>query len=101
MARYVQHKSGIGEKWQICGEGGNTIKQELYFVAFRDGQLLQLPKSEYILCEPPKEWKDVTDIFDVNDLSFSCHIESSRFRLRKIPIIDGDRKYSFIVESHD
>lgn len=101
MARYVQHKSGIGEKWQICGEGGNTIKQELYFVAFSDGQLLQLPKSEYILCEPPKEWKDVTDKFDVNDLSFAYHIESSRFRFKKIPIIDIYGEYAFIVESHD
>lgn len=60
MKRYVQRKGGQGEKWEVSGEGGHTIDQELFFVAFRDGVCFHLPKSDYVLCEPPEEWEDVT-----------------------------------------
>ena len=59
---YVQHKSGVGEKWEL----GSSCRERMsdrykdWDVLSKDGKTLHfLPKSEYIICEPP-EWRDVT-----------------------------------------
>lgn len=56
----MQHKSGQGEKWLLweCPRNHGTI--DTWYVV-RDGQDdLYLPKSEYVLCEPSEQWRDVT-----------------------------------------
>lgn len=56
--RYVQHISGQGRKWEIlsdcCHESEWRVKAKTHEY-YHD-----LPKSEYILCDPPEEWEDVT-----------------------------------------
>lgn len=54
MPRYVQHKSGVGEKWKVFSE------EPLKWGCYRRGISLGLPKSEYIECPPPEQWVDVT-----------------------------------------
>lgn len=52
--RYVQHISRQGEKWEVFDE------QPRHWRATFDGLNMTLPKSEYVLCEPPETWVDVT-----------------------------------------
>lgn len=61
MPQWVQHMSGIGEKWELAIQTG--IEDSHIWAVQYPGKMLPVyfPKSEYILCEPPNEWEDVTD----------------------------------------
>jgi hypothetical protein len=68
--RWVQHVSGQGEKWEAlprqCSKGID------WHVKSKDGSDFHfLPKSEYILCEPPVVWEDVTAECQVQDYVIS------------------------------
>jgi hypothetical protein len=62
---WVQHKSGQGEKWEVIGASGFTPQSEQSWCVERGGFCFNLPKSEYIECELPEEWEDVTNQCDV------------------------------------
>lgn len=56
MSQWVQHNNG-GEKFQLLG------KDELEFtyeVSNARNIGYSLPKSEYVICDPPEVWEDVT-----------------------------------------
>ena len=59
--RWVQHKSGQGEKWEVREDERDFP----HLWNCRDHQDnigdLWLPKSEYVICDPPEQWEDVTD----------------------------------------
>lgn len=61
MSRYVQHKSGVGEKWALASNDWyhNEDLAQKSWAARRDGTVYYLPKSEYIECEPPERWERV------------------------------------------
>ena len=59
MERWVQHKSGQGEKWEVIDSGYASISAK--FPATGPTSQLILPKSEYVACDPPERWEDVTD----------------------------------------
>ena len=55
--RYVQHRmSNDGPTYCVVSEEDARWK-----VQDVRGYLLVLPKSEYVLCDPPGRWVDVTD----------------------------------------
>ena len=60
MSKWVQHRSGDGEKWEVIGQGGRTKDYELEWSVKKGEHCYNLPKSEYIECSPPEEWEDVT-----------------------------------------
>lgn len=60
--RYVQHISGQGEKWEIQPQYDSHGLD--YWVVFNRAteyrSTLHLPKSEYLICDPPETWEDGT-----------------------------------------
>lgn len=71
---YVQHISGQGQKWEVdsvCGTGE-------YRVYAKDKTVTNyhyLPPSEFIPCDPPEEWEDVTAQCEIG------HAEPERGRM--------------------
>lgn len=63
--RYVQHKSGQGEKWEVVLEVQNGWKVSI-LSGLAMGNETWFPKSEYRLCEP-EEWEDITEHCSVGD----------------------------------
>lgn len=54
---WVQHISGQGEKWEVAAQGKSTE----WAVDDKGGTGYHyLPRSEYVPCDPPGEWEDVT-----------------------------------------
>lgn len=55
--KLVQHKSGQGEKWEVHAES-----MQVWYCLFNgkpyEGNLV-LPKSEYVICDPPEVWEKV------------------------------------------
>jgi hypothetical protein len=49
--KWIQHISGQGQKWELVSDW--HWHNGFHF----------LPKSEYVDCEPPEEWEDVTGEF--------------------------------------
>lgn len=111
MAQWVQHKSGIGEKWEV---GARDPSSSDTWMISRPHQFnLFLPKSEYVLCDPPQSrWVDVTAECEPccgnglihGELQLNMPITQSpqsRYRLRKVLLEHGPtatQKYAFVVE---
>lgn len=96
-SRWVQHISGQGEKWKVDRENDYQwgIVPRESGIGFH-----YLPKSEFILCDPPEVWKDVTKECTVEDggeilHGFSYTMIEHGYRRRKIEV---DGKSYLIVE---
>ena len=65
--RYVQHRSGCGEKWPVIA---GACEDNGYCVTAEDGRNpYWLPKSEFLVCAPPEpRWTNVTDACEVKQL---------------------------------
>ena len=66
MSQWVQHKSGQGEKWEVVdmrGMGQPDIWETVRKCPI--GGAYWLPTSEFVLCDPPEQWVDVTGDCDV------------------------------------
>lgn len=62
MKKYVQHKSGQGEQWEVDEEWDAEGMSVVRVKAKVPGNFCPLlPCSEYIPCDPPEEWENVTD----------------------------------------
>ena len=61
--RYVQHKSGIGEKWEVCSDTLNT-----WTVRSTESGLgvFTIPKSEYIEVPAPEQWELITALINAS-----------------------------------
>ena len=111
MSRYVQHQSGMGEKWEVDADAG---------IAWRinakgcDTMYYYLPKSEYLEVPAPDRWVDVTadcePIPSEDDIAHHGHVILSKlgYRLRKVPICTGNgagheatKQWAFIVERRE
>ena len=110
--RYVRHFSGKGGPWML--NDNSTYNSEVHadWCVHRSvyGALF-LPKSEYILCDPPplvERWEDVTsdcETFEDDGFSGVSHERISRFqstsyagnyRIRKLEHIQFG--WAFVVE---
>lgn len=85
--QYVQNVSGQGEKWEVaadCNTGWRVRNPA------READWYLLPKSEYVLCEPPVvQWKDVTAECEVTERGWIVHKDRSAtaengYRRRKV-----------------
>lgn len=58
MATWVMHKSGTGKKWEVLNTRGSA-----WLVKSPDDEPVNwdLPQSEFVPCDPPEQWEDVTD----------------------------------------
>lgn len=93
--RYVQHKSGEGEKWEVTAEYASCWSS-----VQNQSQAYFLPKSEYILADPPEEYEDITEHCTVHPTGrlfvSGRFLDVGEERLRKI---DGlHHGPAFIVE---
>ena len=110
MTRYVQHKSGIGEKWEVRNECAIT-----WDCTGADNYALYLPKSEYVEVPAPDRWVDVTadcePIPSEDDIAHHGHVIISKlgYRLRRLRLFDHGQhqdgtafqpveQWAFIVE---
>jgi len=60
-AKWVQHKSGQGEKWEV--DSFYDDHEMFWRVPMKPGVadlVYRLPKSEYIECDPPERWEECT-----------------------------------------
>ena len=105
--QYVQHNSGTGAKWPVSAD----LNRWAWEVYASDGAkvVMQVPKSEYRLCEPPERWVDVT-AWCVEHGTFIRYRETTigslpdGYRLRKIPVFHSrpeDSTWAFIVEKRE
>lgn len=87
--RWVQHISGQGEKWEVHIE---------YVDGYETAHHWRLPKSEYIICEPPERWMDVTERVTVEDYCEYSQLccdgkvvktHDGSHRLRKVRLMKG------------
>jgi len=62
MARWVQHISGQGEKWEIDTEHHYYNSDLCWQVPnkTKSGGFFYLPKSEYTITDPPERWEKCT-----------------------------------------
>jgi hypothetical protein len=76
--RWVQHVSGAGRKFEVTG---NMYKnQGDFWTVLYDKDnyqtMLNLPKDEYVICEPLEIWKEVTvECAEVHD-DGTLHVEN-------------------------
>ena len=112
--QYVRHISGQGGKWLLQERAGYNSEKHADWCVHRDGYgTLFLPKSEYVLIEPPEVWTDVTaqltaacgGIFDGPTLLYEQSVAGIHqdYRLRKVPghelvMVNGLPPCAFIVE---
>jgi len=111
MSQWVRHISGQGEKWEVIHEHQNDA-------AFRvKGKRLEihptlehyLPKSEYVRCEPPEQWVDMTagctaSAMQVYHGDLAIHIYAPNYRLRKVQIVIKPHEswqWVFLVERRE
>jgi len=99
--QYVRHISGIGERWLLHAlTGYNRDQTHSDWCVHMDkyGTLL-LPKSEYVLCDPPpppEQWEDVTSECECRshgDFSDGLYhqgkaVRARGYRLRKVKVAD-------------
>ena len=108
--RYVRHLSGQGKTWKVRCEWDvtwdctpNSASETGASIAYF------LPKSEYVLCEPPERWEDVTSECECRshgDFSDGLYhqgkaVRAREYRLRKVECTVGfrpERRCCFIVE---
>lgn len=74
MSKWVQSKySTEATKWKVADVAYNTIdppRLDWCVRALLDQGIDRnyfLPKSEYVLCEPPERWHDVTDMVTLEE----------------------------------
>ena len=118
ITRYVQHKSGQGEKWELAHPVEMVRIYEEWSVRKKDRTgNFYLPASEYILCDPPEVWRDVTeDMADLITENSSTRFQAAPcgimmnicvvargYRLRKVQpwLQAGDMRAAFIVEKRE
>ena len=109
MSKYVQHKSGVGEKWKVEGE-----EEDVWYIK-REPFNLWLPRSEYLEVPGPERWEDVTEFMHEDSMipgnyEYRAHKHDwysnvlgvdfgNGFRLRKVQLqLGGLPKWAFIIE---
>ena len=113
--RYVQHVSGKGETYRVIGE----VLRAWSVVMVGDTALTNwnLPKVDYLLCDPPEQWVDVTAEITIDrsgrhilHTSYAPYIVEvpSGYRLSKMQLFHRspascdydkyDKQWAFIVE---
>jgi hypothetical protein len=112
MSKYVQHKSGHGEKWPLadCQLAGSNVWD---IAASTVSNYLVLPKSEYVEVPGPEVWVDVTSECLVHCMNRILHPPAKvtvegcgPYRLRKVQLwtvqpctnILGEAQWAFMVE---
>jgi hypothetical protein len=73
--RWVQHKSGQGEQWEVQPWYNDHPPVIKWCVNDGHGGSLYLPSSEYVLVPAPKRWVDVTAICSFKNGVLLCHPE--------------------------
>ena len=114
--RYVQHISGQGEKFEL-GESSYDYKEMWILEKRHDGLRPCVPKSEYVLCEKPEVWIDITAECLAEKTCGTPHAQvledkqhviahvDRGYRLRKVQLykraVGLDPQWAFIVEKRE
>lgn len=65
--QWVQHISGQGEKWEVVVDNAGNAYQWWVRSGPAPCGWHYLPKSEYVLCDPPEVWRDVTEAVKIDE----------------------------------
>jgi hypothetical protein len=122
--KWVQHISGQGQKWKVdheCRRNWKVAAKEVEQTYTEGDACSFLPKSEYVPCDPPTVWTDVTQTCSFQDGELLDHSEEGGhgwtvstcedtvrkdlYRLRKVKLWHYDvighmyhEQWAFIVE---
>lgn len=117
--RYVQHISGQGARWRVIQDYDyHYAAQSSTNDAEERALFLDLPKSEYALCDPPARWVDVTAECKITETGDMVHVDADgitthgltvdecpQYRFRKVQSIWTDEhhgpRWAFIVERQE
>ncbi len=123
LSQWVCHISGQGKKWKVIAAryaGANTWMAKNEDVENDNVDLLYLPKSEYSICEPPEQWRDITheclaektcgtpysQVLE-DKQHVIAHIESG-YRLKKVTLqiveahtLDRIKQTAFLIEKKE
>ena len=115
--RYVQHMSGQGEIFKILNLATNHCASPFSYWTTERGYLL--PHSEFVRCEPPESWKNVTAECEIEtefgqiqhgDISRYCHTSHGEgYRFKKVEVTrigagvppDCEKTWAFIIEKRE
>jgi hypothetical protein len=107
MSKWVRHISGQGQKWSVHNEDECHSEAAWCVRAKVNPGYHYLPKSEYVECEGPEEWEDVTDECEVESAAnggfWVVHHgenivrQAQEYRIRKIEL-DPWKNYAFRIE---
>lgn len=89
-SRWVQHISGQTKKWELYDAEYNHDSRVPDWLVKRPSGNHYLPKSEYVLCDPPEIWLDVTKACEILENGSIMHDERQAwqpdYRRRKIEV---------------
>lgn len=77
--RWVQHISGQGEKWEV-----DRFVHGVSWRVCRDGSTFYLPWKEYVDCDPPEQWEDV---------SGECYVTFTTLLTNKVASIGHNKRH--------
>jgi hypothetical protein len=93
MSKWVQHISGQGQKFELAAVEQHHHDFWQCIRKCPGSHYLRLPVSEYIECEGPEEWEDVTEVY--RDCQTPIRLRDDE----RIKFIDGlHNGPAFIVE---
>lgn len=103
MAKWVQHVSRMGDKYRVEELFDNTVWRACRPVGLCD---YVFPKSEYVECEEPEEWENVTYQYETNGRVIgppghqSFQVIKTSDRIRKVIVNAGleAEGWAFIIE---
>jgi len=112
--RWVQHKSGMGEKWKVDRDEFSFTWLCWGTADDKGPYTCHLPKSEYVPCPPPERWVDVTEECEWNERKY-MFIHNGRecgtaYHIRKVKVKRGyvpeegcvcNGEWAFIVEKKE
>ncbi|MDI3463677.1 MAG: hypothetical protein OJF50_002498 [Nitrospira sp.] len=102
MSTWVQHKSGIGEKWKVDEREPDESYFDDTWSCLRDERVnLLLPKSEYVECSPPETWQDVTEECEFSEVHNHLNLSAARAMAGQyVPLVSGYRfKKVFLTDN--
>ena len=106
MSRWVQHISGLGAKWEVSDllrplwmRDGIVVSENEWLVlhASSKAPVHLLPKSEYVLCDPPEQWENVTEQCEDRITNYAVGESSVLHEGKRIAVttFEGGKVYRF------
>lgn len=110
--KWVQHISGQGEKWEVKPSAYNDMGySDICVINYHDPKGIAryhfIPKSEYVPCDPPKEWKNVTEEYFTNGFVIGQSSSPEKYtglknrdKIRKVRLFKNNGSLATFTDYH-